>query len=64
MGVSREEGDTPMNDAPTLDSIEGRLSRALRQFVALRGIGTDININTLGGTPPPKPQASVVYQRR
>ena len=43
MYATYEEGDTPMNHAPSLDNIEERLSRALRPFVALPGI-SDQNI--------------------
>lgn len=38
-----EEGDTPMNHAPSLDSLEARLSHARQQFVALLRIGEQIS---------------------
>ena len=40
--AAQEEGDTPLKHTPSLDSIEERLSRALRQFVALPGVGEQI----------------------
>ena len=55
-GESQRQGrDVPMKHAPSLDSIEGQLSRALRQFAALPGgseqfIGVPLDSGLLGRT--------------